>query len=364
METDPLDYFCDDYADARARFRRACEQAELAVATHRNPAPAPSGVELTTDVACVGPEHAHNLLVLVSGVHGVETLCGSGCQTGWLESGAYRQLPRDTAVILVHAINCWGAAWGRRNTEGNVDLCRNFVDFSQPLPRRPVYEDIHGAIACPQLRGPQREAADEFMRRFLRERGLRVYMEALMGGQYAHADGFQFGGQAPVWSNRTLLDILRRHRGAARKVSVVEYHSGVGPWGYGSIVTMHTGSELLRARRIFGGWVLAVNEREPGTPDDHYQVFGHTTEGYQRVFAGAELTVGVLEFGTYPPPVSMPTLLQDHWLEHFGDPGDEDGRRIRARLWELHHPRDPEWRRAVWSRSTQVIRQALAGFSS
>ena len=43
-------------------------------------------------------------------------------------------LPADTAILIIHVINCWGAAWLRRNTDGNVDLCRNFPDFSGPLP--------------------------------------------------------------------------------------------------------------------------------------------------------------------------------------------------------------------------------------
>ena len=32
-------------------------------------------------------------------------------------------------------------------TEENVDLNRNFVDFSQPLPQNPRYAEVHALIA-------------------------------------------------------------------------------------------------------------------------------------------------------------------------------------------------------------------------
>ena len=361
---DGLQFFSEDYSAARHAFRAACREAGLEVEVLHNPAEGPGGLELTTDVARAGPAGAARLLVLVSGVHGVETLCGSACQTGWLRGGAHRRLPPDTAVLLVHALNCWGAAWGRRNVEGNVDLCRNFLDFSKPLPTRPIYEEIHPALSCRDHDGPAREAATLALAEFHRRRGQRAFMEALMGGQYAHADGFEFGGTAPAWSNTAMQQILARHAARAERVGFVEYHSGLGPWAYGTAVTMHTGEYLQRTRRWFGGWVLPVNERDPGAPDEFYQVHGHTTEGYLRALPAAEVTSIVLEFGTYPPQEALPVLLQDHWLEHHGDPAGELGRAIRARLQELHHPRDPEWRRAVWDRSAQVLRQAMAGLAS
>jgi hypothetical protein len=267
-------------------------------------------------------------------------------------------------VLLVHALNCWGAAWGRRNTEGNIDLCRNFLDFSAPLPTRPIYEEIHEAVSCPDCDGPRRADADKVLADFRRDRGQRAFMEALMGGQYRHPDGFEFGGTKPAWSNLAMRQVLGRHAAGAARVCFVEYHSGLGPWGYGSAVTMHTGADLERTRRWFGGWVLPVNERDPHAPDEFYQVHGHTTDGYRRALPGIEVTSIVLEFGTYPPAESLPVLLQDHWLEQHGDPASEMGRRIRARLWEVHHPRDPEWRRAVWDRSQQVLRQAFAGLAT
>jgi hypothetical protein len=92
-------------------------------------------------------------------------------------------------------------------------------------------------------------------------------------------------------------------------------------------------------------------------------VFGHTTEGYRRCLPHAEMTSIVLEVGTYAPQVTLPVMLQDHWLQQHGDPDSERGRAIRQHLLRLHYPRDPDWRQAVWDRSLQVVQQAWEGLS-
>lgn len=47
------------------------------------------------------------------------------------------RLSSSTAVLFVHALNCYGFAWDRRATAEGWDLNRNFVDFSKPPPPDP-----------------------------------------------------------------------------------------------------------------------------------------------------------------------------------------------------------------------------------
>jgi len=356
-------YFSEAYAQARDQFTSACRHEGAQPQRHIHPVAGPDGGELSTEVAWFGPRNAARLLVLISGVHGVEALPGSACQTGLMVEGRLRDLPGDTAVLLIHAINCYGAAHLRRNTDGNVDLCRNFMDFDQPLPVRPRYEDLHVALCCPQLEGPMRDAANAVLAEFVRCHGPDAYVQAVMGGQYQHADGFAYGGTAPVWANRMLGRILEEHAQHARQVCLVEYHTGLGPYAYGTAVTMHVDADLARARRWFGEWIHAPNQRDPGSPGEFYRVYGHTTNGYLRMLPQAEVTSIVLEYGTYPPAVSLPVMFEDHWLTLNGDPQSERGRAIKERLLRLHYPQDPDWREAVWQRSNQVVAQALRGLT-
>lgn len=351
-------YFSTDYTSARALLLLSCRAAGLTVENHQHPLQGPAGEPLFSDTILIGRADAPRLLVLISGTHGVETLCGSACQTGFIAEEQWKTFADDTAVLLIHAVNCWGAAHLRRNNEDNVDLNRNFVNFDEPRPVNLAYEEIHNAIACPQHEGPLREEANAILSDFRAKNGIQQFVAAIMGGQYLHSDGMAFGGGARVWSSTLLTNVLSRFRTTAERVSIVEYHSGLGPYGYGSAVCMQTGSELTRVRAAYGHWLQTPNEPVPGQDEPYFKATGHTTDGFREAFNNAELSAIVLEYGTYPPMASLPVMMEDHWLVHYGDVGSAEGQKIKSRLLELHYPNDPDWRQAVWDRSVQVIEQA------
>ena len=357
------EHFSGNYASAREKFLSAVELAGLEAQRYVHPLPGPNGLELSADVVRFGPADATRLLVLISGVHGVETLCGSACQTGLLRHRDQWDLPPDTAILLVHAINCWGAAHLRRNTEGNVDLCRNFIDFNVPVPDSRNYDLAEAALSSTAFTGHDRGLAARFIDDLMAQHGPKTVIESLMSGQYRDANGFSFGGNAPVWAHRTLQSILQGCARKAEKICLVEYHSGLGPYGYGMAVTMHDGVDLERVKSWFGHWVTAPNERQSSPVEASHTATGHTSEGYMRFLPGAQVTSIVLEFGTYTMGDNLLSLLEDHWLEFHGEPGSDLAMRIKQRLLETHYPRDPHWRQAVWDRSSQVIRQALEGLS-
>src|SRR5882724_9425436 len=101
-------FFPESFAQGRARFREAAQSAGARISSHANPATGPSGEALSTETAWLGPSDAGRLLLGMAGTHGAEGFCGSGIQTGWLETGVFTRLPLDTAVLLIHAINPYG----------------------------------------------------------------------------------------------------------------------------------------------------------------------------------------------------------------------------------------------------------------
>jgi len=164
--------FPDCYIDARRRFRQAAAGRGARLTAFANErCRGPAGERLLTDVACVTPAAANRVLVLVSGVHGIEGFAGSAAQVQFLEEqGA--DLPPRTAVVLVHALNPFGFAHERRVNEDNVDINRNFVDHSRP-PDNADYETVHAALLPPDWAGPGRRAADMALQGVLLERGER-----------------------------------------------------------------------------------------------------------------------------------------------------------------------------------------------
>src|SRR5438874_13754381 len=101
--------FSNKYQEARQKFLAAAPQGKAYPCTVKGP----SGESIFTDAAYFGDARAKKLLVLVSGTHGTEGYCGSAGQLTFLEAGLHEKLPASTAVLFIHALNCYGFAWDR-----------------------------------------------------------------------------------------------------------------------------------------------------------------------------------------------------------------------------------------------------------
>jgi len=354
--------FAREYEEAREKFLAAARRCGARVQHWPHPLAGPRGEALATDSAWVGADDAHRVLVVISGTHGAEGLAGSGPQTDLLSGPAPAHLPADTALLLMHAVNPHGFAWGRRVTEENVDLNRNWIDFTQPLPANPGYERLREHYNPASLDAATLARHEAAIEAYRREHGVHAERVARSTGQYVDPQGIFYGGTGPTWARRTSEAILAAHLAQAKTVAVVDLHTGLGPWGYGEPICNHApGSErVARARRW---WGQSVTEPLLGTSSSQEKT-GLTEFGYERALAHADIAFVALEFGTYGPPHGEHALRDDAWLWQHGRPRDRDNaetQRIRAELREYFSPSRDDWREAVLWRSRQVFRQALHG---
>ena len=353
--------FSPDYFTARERFLEVCRRKNLEATSYINPASEEAKAELAVDTAFIGNRAAQKILVITSGFHGVELMCGSDCQTGLIENDYFLTLPEDIAVLQVHGVNPWGAAYLRRNNEDNVDLCRNFLDFNEACPVNSGYETIHEALCCPEAGGSRREEAEKVLQDYRQRHGLPAFINAVIAGQYQHPDGMSYGGDCATWSRQTLEEILRHHAGTAERVCLVDIHSGLGPYGHGSVVCLQQGDNLDRARNWFGDG-LTTPQLDAAPARRHFHpTTGHPSHEYQRLLKQAQVTSVVLEFGTYSSENNLKALLDDHWLEFNGDGRTDTAGKIKSDILKAHYPDDPHWRESVWTGCERVIRQSING---
>src|SRR5690348_14021894 len=229
--------FSESYAEARAKFCRAAAEAGGAIRSWLNPnARGPNGERLYLDTARFGSADAANMLVMISSTHGVEGHCGSGAEIAWLRTGGPARLPKDTGALLVHAINPYGFAWTRRVNEDNVDLNRNFVDHDKAYPANEGYAAVAGAILPREWTEASRAESQRVFDAYAQKHGAFALQGAISGGQHSHPDGVFYGGQKQTWSNRTIRAIARQELGRARRVGVIDYHTGLGPFGHGELI--------------------------------------------------------------------------------------------------------------------------------
>lgn len=352
--------FCEDYAEARRAFLAAADGAGLTVDSRAHPKRGPHGEALACDVVWIGPRAARRVLVLMAGTHGVEGFCGSAILTDWVMGGGADRLPDGVAVLLIHAINPHGFAWLRRVTEDGVDLNRNFIDFSEPLPADEGYGDLAEALIAEAQTSPDWQALQQYQL----QRGRMGLENAITSGQYSHPDGLFYGGKAPTWSRRTLESVSADYGLADRSgLCVIDLHTGLGPYGYGELICDHppASKPVSYARQWFGD---SVTEPLCGTSTSGPKR-GLTDYFWHRLVEdrGCMLT---LEFGTYPFDEILTALCADHWLHAQGgiDWSAPHARAIKTRLRHAFYPAQADWQEMVLFRGRQVVRHALAGLAS
>jgi hypothetical protein len=187
------EYFAGTYSEARKKFLAAAQTAAAELSHHLLPGyHSPENESLVCDTAFLGDSNPSRLLVLISGTHGLEGFCGSGCQIGYLSDRLYEALPPRSGVLLIHALNPFGFAWLRRVNEDNVDLNRNFQDFSIPLPPSQEYNALHDWLIPPQWEGDQRERADAAIADYVAKKGFRIFQTEITKGQYTRPTGLFF----------------------------------------------------------------------------------------------------------------------------------------------------------------------------
>ncbi|MBV9522830.1 MAG: M14 family metallopeptidase [Alphaproteobacteria bacterium] len=353
-------HFSRDYAEARRKFRDAALKAGARLTHYVNPTKGPGGEDLTTDVARLGPADASRVLMTISATHGAEGFCGSGIQVASFAGGFGRALPADTALVFVHAINPHGFSWIRRVTEENVDLNRNFVDHAQPLPRNDGYDELADAI-CPAEW--EDAAASARLAAFAAKHGAAALQKAISGGQYRHKDGVFYGGTAPVWARRTLLRIIEEHMPAARHVGMIDYHTGLGPYGYGEQIVLHPGGSPAYARAE--QWFGTITNPSLGNSSSA-ELHGDNLQGLAAHFAqtGVAFTGMALEYGTLSLKEVLSAVRADNWLHHHGDLASAKGRRLKAQMRDAFYCDKDDWKDMLVEQGMRAQRGALEGLAA
>lgn len=353
--------FSATYAEARDKFLAAATGAGASLSAYVHPERGPDGGELATDVAWIGPADAQAVLVMVSGTHGVEGHCGSGAQVDWLHRGESARLGPKLAVALVHAINPYGFAWSRRVTHENVDLNRNFIDFTKPLPRNPAYDGLAPAVKPLTWTEAARNESRAILLGYAREHGFPALVQAMSGGQYSHPDGIFYGGSGPTWSRRTLEAIFRERLSAASDVGIIDYHTGLGPEGYAEqIVSALPTSDEYRRAALWHGLAVAS---QSGGESVSAKLAGDWLDAAPGLLRHARVTGIALEYGTVESNQVLEALRADNWLHAHGDPLSAEGQAIKAQIRAAFYVNTEVWHGMVLGQSLIAGRQAMAGLT-
>lgn len=238
--------FSDDVETARARFLTACDRIGLRVSSYRGDS-GDADTSLFCDVARLGSPEARSVAVLCSAAAGPAGLIGCGIALGVLEAEGLKDLPRDVALVLVHAANPGGPIWSLSES-ANTD-----PGDTKDLPHSPGHA-IDWSI--------------------LRDRPIATMAP---------------GG----WDSSVLNEIAATRLARAEKLCVIDPRAGYGSFGEVRAVPADRDPSAARTRgeRWFAKHLKNLQADEPSllTP---------CAGGLANTIVGTRATNVILEFGT------------------------------------------------------------------
>lgn len=343
------------YGDARAAFLDAAATAGARIESFPHPSAGLTGEDLFVDVAEVGPADADSAVIVVSGTHGVEGYLGSALQRHHLETYDTER-EHGPAIVFVHALNPYGFSWVRRVNEDNVDLNRNFVDWSQPPPANDGYADLADALVPSDWSAETQERTLLELMGLMETLGMERLQQIVSSGQYDHPTGVFYGGRGPTWSHEWLRAFMDRRLDGVRRAAIIDLHTGLGPWGHGELISSEPpGSDTFERQQAWWGDVISMTDEASVSA----ALDGDWLSAAHDFAPGTEITGVAIEYGTVDLISVLQSLRADAVLHGHRDPTADGGGEVRDQVRAAFLDDDPAWLETCLPRYHSVTTAAL-----
>ncbi len=316
----------------------------------------PDSEKLTIDAVRIGPVTAKKLLVISSGLHGIEGFLGAAVQHALLDQLVTKKLAKGSAVLLLHALNPYGFSHLRRVNEENIDLNRNF------MLKGDKYEGVHekyrrlNGFLNPPLAPNFNELFALKAAGIVLRHGFKALKDAVVGGQYEFAKGVFFGGRGKSETYKILDRNLTKLIGKARRVYHIDFHTGLGKRGDYKLFADRDSKDLAygELQRIFG-----EDKIETWSADStSYQISGGFGMWALKKFNKIDYDVITAEFGVASPLTTIKALCYENRAHQYSDSSDEVFGQAKAKIKEAFAPEDPEWQQETIRGGLKVVEQA------
>lgn len=351
--------FSETYDVARRRFREASQAANCHISKYLFLGVGPSGEELSMDVSFFRGITDERVLVLSSGLHGIEGFLGSAIQSEFIERYIRdRKLYSNASIVFIHALNPYGFAWRRRCDENNVDLNRNFIlpsEYFEGSPKR--YPELN-AFFNPKKQISRLEPFSlKLLIHFLLH-GQESVRRALPFGQYDFPKGLFFGGAAPSQTQEILSCHLSKWLKNSSKVLHLDFHTGLGSRFSYQLLTeeSYTSDRCLHLRNSFGS--ANVSSLLSGSTTT-YSNKGSLGKWCKHNFKDRTYDLLYAEFGTMPMFSVLKALRAENSAYFYGKRDSLSYSWARNLLFEAFNPSDIKWQRNAASLGIELIQRAL-----
>jgi hypothetical protein len=369
-----LEYFNETYEECRQIFRDEAQnltiQYELAELFSIS-VPSKIDDDLTVDILYLPPiQNTDKLLVLSSGVHGVEGYSGSAVQQMFMNELITSDVLSKMGVLIIHGVNPYGFKYLRRVTENNVDLNRG-----SEIDRALFKKENEGYSALIGLINPKGEASTNsidnqffYLKSISKiiETSMSVTRQAIVQGQYEFPDGLFFGGQDFEPQIDSLRVILPGYFALYNTILEIDLHAAFGTRNRLHLLpNMIDDPEIIKKTEA----VFAGQQIEWGNTDDFYTISGGFADAFLRKLCPDALYLSmVFEWGTFDTQKtfgsikSLQTMVNENRGAHFGYKNEAQEQKIKKAARELDYPSSDAWRSNVMETGRETLSLILNTF--
>ena len=305
-----------------------------------------------------------NLLVMISGTHGIEAFAGSAVQRYFLDQKFNNE---HTALLMIHGFNLWGFKNFRRVNENNIDLNRNFVlDRNHFKPDDSMYGLLNTFLNPEGSPSAGVFSQAWFIAKALYQisvHSIETLRVSILKGQYSFEKGIFYGGKEGQEQELLLNQLINRYFNPYKKVFIIDLHTGYGEKGKLHLLAGKTNDpNSIALKKIF-----SENEIDFSDKKKFYAVEGEllTYFGHQIVKNTQAEVVGVtFEYGTLDSQKtlgsieSLRRMILENQNYHFPASPNESSR-VKNLFQEMFYPSDPIWRESVLNQSSDKLMKIM-----
>jgi hypothetical protein len=296
---------------------------------------------------------AKNALVVISGTHGVEGPAGSFVQM-MMANDSFFIKQKNTAIILIHALNPWGYSHGRRTNSENIDLNRN---GGTEFITRSGYGDVHHLVMPEEWDDAAVKGIQNIFTKDPSSRG------KFMSGQHDFSNGIFYGGKMRGHSFATMKYFSDFCLSGFEKISILDIHTGLGEFGKVTPISPAISFSDPFATRTnllgFGSVVFPNIPKEEGVIGS---VSGDILSALGELLPKTKVTPLALEFGTMPFMEYFTSFVGENWIHHNQNRLSlKKEKEVKEKFWELFYPREHRalWLEGIWEQTREIAKRMV-----
>lgn len=368
-----LSYFNDSYDQCRADFIQQAEslkQKFAGVAIFSTSIPSATDQNLMVDYCYIPAQHGSSkLLILTSGVHGVEGFAGSAIQLMLMQEFLDTARLSDVGVLFIHGINAYGFKYGRRVTENNVDFNRNCdIDASLFSKENTGYAKLYGMLN-PKGKVNSGSIKNKFFMlvaiRKLMQESMEALRQAVLQGQYQYPEGLYFGGKGYEPQLLQIGNVIKEKAKDYESVLNVDLHTG-----YGALGVLHLFPNPVDDPRVKKGMedIYAGYQIDWGDSDDFYTINGAFSDYIGQLLPGKFYMPMLFEYGTLNSQTTVGSIKSIHNMilenqgNHHGYRSEKDSLKVMENFVEMYYPSSKTWRSKVMDDTWKIMESSFEKF--